>query len=110
MLGASGASGASQAVRVLSSSLADQVLKKVPQQAMTKKFYYRIVQSIAKSFGAKMTKKVFAKSVSKVIPLIGGVVSGKITFATFLPMGMRLTDALDKVYFSYSHAGFEADW
>lgn len=105
-----GATGTSQTVRVLSSSLAKQALKKLPQKALTKTFFYPIVKSIAKAFGAKMTKEVFAKGVAKVVPLVGGVVSGGLTFATFLPMGKRLTDALDEAHFSYSHADFEADW
>ncbi|QAT39840.1 bacteriochlorophyll 4-vinyl reductase [Clostridium sp. JN-9] len=105
-----GASGAAQTVRVLSSSLAKQALKKLPQKALTKTFYYPIVKSIAKAFGAKMTKEAFAKGISKAVPLIGGVVSGGITFATLPPMGMRLVDALDEANFVYSHDDFEADW
>lgn len=105
-----GSSGAAQTVKILSSSLAKQALKKLPQKALTKTFYYPIVKSIAKAFGAKMTKGIFAKGVSKAVPLIGGVVSGGITFATLPPMGTRLTDALDKAHFSYSYTDFESDW
>lgn len=105
-----GASGASQMVRVVSSSLAKQALKKLPQQALTKTFYYPVIKSIAKALGAKMTKEIFAKGVSKAIPVIGGVVSGGITFATMRPMGMRLADALDEAHFSYSESEFESDW
>ena len=105
-----GASGAAQAVRVLSSSLAKQMLKKIPQKALTKTFYYPIVKSIVKAFGGKMTKNVLAKGVSKAVPIIGGVVSGGITFATMRPMGMRLVDTLDEAHFDYSHSEFEEDW
>lgn len=105
-----GASGAAQTIRVLSSSLAKQALKKLPQQALTKTFYYPIIKSIAKAFGTKMTKEVFAKGVSKAVPIIGGVVSGGITFATLRPMGIRLVDTLDEAHFTYSKADFESDW
>ena len=105
-----GASGVAQTIRVLSSSLAKQALKKLPQKALTKTFYYPIVKSIAKAFSAKMTKEVFAKGVSKVIPVIGGVVSGGVTFATLMPMGTRLTDVLEEAHFSYTQDYFEADW
>lgn len=57
-----------------------------------------------------MTKEVFAKGVSKVVPIIGGVVSGGITFATLKPMGMRLVDTLDEAHFAYSKTDFESDW
>lgn len=105
-----GATGAAQTVRVLSSSLAKQALKKIPQKALTKTFYYPIVKSIAKAFGAKMTKEVFAKGVSKAIPIIGGVVSGGLTLATMLPMGNRLIDTLDSAHFEYAQSDFDADW
>ena len=105
-----GASGAAQTVRVLSSSLAKQALKKLPQKALTKTFYYPIVRSIAKFFSVKMTKDVFAKGVSKALPIVGGVVSGGITFATLRPMGKRLKDVLEEAHFSYSQEAFEADW
>ncbi len=105
-----GATGAAQTVRILSSSLAKQALKKIPQQALTKTIYYPIIKSIAKAFGAKMTKEIFAKGVSKAVPLIGGVVSGGITFATMRPMGQRLADTLDKAQFSYSETDFQQDW
>lgn len=105
-----GASGAAQTIRVLSSSLAKQALKKLPQQALTKTFYYPIVKSIAKALGAKMTKEVFAKGVSKAVPIIGGVVSGGITFTTLRPMGLRLAETFEEAHFSYTDADFEVDW
>ena len=104
-----GALGAAETVRMLSSALAKQALKKIPQQALTKTFYYPIVKSIAKALGVKMTKGIFAKGVAKAVPIVGGAVSAGITFATFHPMGMRLINALDEACFTYSEADFEAD-
>ncbi len=105
-----GVSGAEQAVRVLSSALAKQALKKLPQKALTKTFYYPIVKGIAKFFGAKMTKDVFAKGVSKALPIIGGVVSGGLTLASMKPMGSRLVQTLDEAHFDYTQEEFEEDW
>lgn len=105
-----GASGAAQTVRVLSSALAKQAMKKLPQQALTKTFYYPIVKSIARWFGVSLTKTTFAKGVSKAVPIIGGVVSGSITLATMLPMGQRLADTLDDAHFGYTQEEFEEDW
>ena len=105
-----GASGAAQTVRVLSSALAKQALKKIPQQALTKTFYYPIIKSIVKFFGGNMTKQVFGKGVSKVIPVVGGVVSGGITFATMKPMGSRLANTLDEAHFDYTEEEFQTDW
>ena len=105
-----GASGAAQTVRVMSSALAKQALKKLPQQALTKTFYYPVIKAILKFFGVSITKSTFAKGVSKVIPVVGGVVSGGITLASMLPMGNRLVKTLDKAHFDYSEADFEADF
>lgn len=105
-----GASGAAQAVRVMSSALAKQLLKKLPQKALTKTFYYPIVKGIAKFFGVSMTKGLFAKGVSKAVPIIGGFVSGGITFATLRPMGQRLADTLDEAHYSYTESDFREDW
>ena len=104
-----GASGASQTVRIMSSALAKQALKKLPQKALTKTFYYPVIKAILKFFGISVTKSTFAKGVSKVIPVVGGVVSGGITLASMLPMGNRLVKTLDKAHFDYTMADFEAD-
>lgn len=37
-----------------------------------------------------MTKNSFAKSISKIIPVVGGVVSGGLTLVTLKPMGDKL--------------------
>ena len=104
-----GASGAAQTVRVMSSALAKQALKKLPQKALTKTFYYPVVKSVLKFFGVSVTKNTFAKGVSKVIPVVGGVVSGSITLASMLPMGNRLSNTLDKAHFEYTMTDFESD-
>ena len=97
-----GVGGASAAVRVLSSALGKQALKKLPQMALTKTFYYPIIKSIAKAVGVKMTKGLFAKGVSKAVPILGGIVSGGITFVSMRPMGQRLADEFDEIHFDYS--------
>ncbi|MEE1155341.1 MAG: SHOCT domain-containing protein [Acutalibacteraceae bacterium] len=91
------------------SALAKQALKKIPQKALTKTFYYPIIQSILKFFGVYLTKGSFAKGVAKVIPVVGAVVSGGITLASILPMGNRLLDTLDKAHFDYSDSDMEKD-
>ena len=105
-----GASGAAQAVRVMSSALAKQMLKTLPKKALTKTFYYPIIKTISKFFGISMTKGLFAKGVSKAVPILGGVVSSGITFATLKPMGQRLADTLDDAHFAYSVEEFHEDW
>lgn len=97
-----GASGSTATVKVLASKLSQQAMKKLPQKALTKTLIYPIVKQIAKFIGVKMTKDVFAKGVSKAVPVVGGVVSGGITYATMKPMGRRLARTLDEAAFGYS--------
>ena len=86
----SGAKGAVTAIGKISANLAGQVAKRLPQQALTKTAWYPIVKQVAKWLGVSITKQSFSKTISKVIPVLGGVISGGITVATFLPMAMRL--------------------
>lgn len=89
-----GSQAANKLVGEISKKIALQVTKRLPQQALTKGFIYPIVKQIAKWIGVKMTKDIFAKSVAKVVPIIGGVVSGTITYATFKPMAKKLQKEL----------------
>lgn len=104
-----GVNGAGEAIRVISARLSTQALKKLPQQALTKGVIYPIIKSIAKFLGVKMTKDIFAKGVSKAIPLVGGVISGGLTFISMKPMGNRLKETLSKSTFSYSDTDFNKD-
>ena len=70
--------------------MAVQVVKKLPQKALTKGVIYPVVKKVAGMIGVNMTKKTFASAASKAIPLVGAVLSGGLTLATFLPMTKRL--------------------
>ncbi|MBU3112702.1 SHOCT domain-containing protein [Clostridium lacusfryxellense] len=89
-----GVGGSASAVKVLSSSISKQLLKKLPQKALTKTIYYPIIKKTAALIGVKITKQTFAKGVSKVIPVLGGIISGGLTYASMKPMGNRLRDTL----------------
>lgn len=64
--------------------------KKIAQKSLTKTIYYPVVKKVAGAIGAKMTKDIFAKGVSKAIPVLGGAISGGVTYATFKPMSHKL--------------------
>ena len=104
-----GVSGAVSGVRVLSTQLSKIALKKIPQKALTKTFWYPILKKIANFIGISLTKKTFAQVVSKAVPVIGGVISGGINFASMMPMANRLNDTLDKATFNYSDEEFHKD-
>lgn len=104
-----GVSGAVSGVRVLSTQIAKTTLKKLPQKALTKTFWYPIVKQIGKAIGLKVTKSAVAKGVSKAVPVIGGVISGGLNFASMMPMANRLRDALDSASFGYTEEEFAQD-
>lgn len=105
-----GVSGAAAGVRILSSQLAKTTLKKLPQKALTKTLWYPIVKQVGKLVGVKVTKDTVAKGISKAIPVIGGVVSGGLNFASMLPMAKRLAVSLDKANFDYTEGEIMADY
>ena len=104
-----GVSGAVSGVRVLTTQLSKTALKKIPQQALTKTFWYPILKKITNFIGVHLTKTTFAQGVSKAVPVIGGFVSGGINFASLMPMANRLNDTLDKATFDYSEDEFDKD-
>lgn len=104
-----GVSGAVSGVRLLSTQIAKTTLKKLPQKALTKTFWYPIVKQIGKAVGVKVTKTTVSQGISKAIPVIGGVISGTLNFASMMPMANRLYETLDKATFDYSTEEFEAD-
>lgn len=105
-----GVSGAAAGVRILSSQIAKTALKKLPQKALTKTVWYPIIKQVGKLIGVKVTKNTVAKGVSKTIPVVGGVISGGLNFASMLPMARRLVESLDQANFSYTEAEIMNDY
>lgn len=89
-----GCSAASKAITSLTKKIAVNVVKKLPQEALTKGLIYPIVKQVAKYIGVKITKDIYAKGIGKVIPLIGGVISGAFTYCAFKPSAERLLTKL----------------
>lgn len=104
-----GVSGAVSGVRVLSTQIAKTTAKKLPQKALTKTFWYPITKRIGNLVGINITKKTVSQGISKAIPVIGGVISGTLNFASMMPMANRLYEVLDKATFNYSAEEMEAD-
>ena len=96
-----GVQGASELVRVISTQLSKTALRRLPKKALTKTFYYPIIKNICKALSIRMNKGIFAKGVSKAIPIVGGVVSGGMTFFSLRPMGIKLQECLSEAKFDY---------
>lgn len=87
-----GAGGSSALIANVSKMAGKNLGKKVAQQALTKTAWYPLVKKIGSIIGFKITKQSIGKSITKVIPVIGGVISGGLTYMTFKPMGNKLVD------------------
>jgi len=66
------------------------IAKTIEKQALTKTIWYNPLKQILKAVGIKVTKSSLAETVSKGVPVVGGVVSGGITYATFRPGAVSL--------------------
>ena len=89
-----GVAGANKALIAMANALAKGVEKKLLNAALTKGAIYPIVKKVAKWFGTKMTKQMFAGFFKKAIPVVGGVIGGSITYLSFKPCCDKLRDTL----------------
>jgi hypothetical protein len=89
-----GAAGAAALVSQTSKVAGANLGKKVAAQALTKTAWYPVVKKVGALVGKQVTKKTVEKTITKAVPVVGGVLSGGLTYVTFRPMGHRLADAL----------------
>lgn len=91
-----GAAGATSLIAKTSVKVGENLGKKLAATALTKTAWYPLVKKVGAIIGTKITKQTVGKVVSKAVPVIGGIVSGGITYVTFKPMGNRLVATLIK--------------
>ena len=77
-----------------SSTVMDTVKKQVTKQFLMKTSWYRAVKKTLQMIGVNLTKKAFAQGFSKVLPVIGGVVSSGLTFMSLQSQSSRLKNHL----------------
>lgn len=85
-----GVQGANAGMKVVVDAASKKAARELAQKALTKGTIYPIVKNIAKAVGIQMTKQIFAESVSKAVPIIGGVAAGGLSYATFKPCLKKL--------------------
>lgn len=85
-----GVQGATSALQKFANTLAKHISKKLAQKALTKGAIYPIVKKVAANVGIRMTKQIFADGVASAVPLLGGALSGGLTYFMFKPGCMKL--------------------
>ena len=77
-----------------SSAVMDTVIMQVAKQFLMKTSWYRAVKKTLQIIGVNLTKKAFTQGFSKVLPVIGGVVSSGLTFLSLESQSSRLKEHL----------------
>lgn len=95
-----GVSGAGKAIRAMAKGLSEGVSKKIMRTALTKGTIYPIAKKTAQLFNVTLTKKMLAGAIQNAAPVVGGVISGGITFATFKPCCDKLKKTLQDTILS----------
>ncbi|MDR0562510.1 MAG: hypothetical protein LBG73_07450 [Spirochaetaceae bacterium] len=91
----SGAKEASEVFKPLCESISKEAAsKKLPKIMLAKVGVPQIVKQVAIRLGANLAKQGLSKGITKIIPILGGAISGAVTIATYLPMANTLKDAL----------------
>lgn len=86
-----GVSGASAGLTKFAQQIARPALQKqIAQQALTKTAWYGPMKQVLRMIGIKVTKDSFAKTVTKAVPVAGGVISGGMTFVSLKLQSERL--------------------
>ena len=89
-----GSEAANQLVYQMAQQVARQAATELPKKALTKYALYNTAKQVAKMLGVKLTKDSFGKGVAKAIPVLGGMVSGGMTWVTFGQGATRLQSHL----------------
>ena len=79
----SGVAAANKVIQELSEQFGKIVMNRLPQYALTQGVIYPLVRQVAKWIGVSLTKQSFSRGIAKFIPVLGGLISGTLTFFTF---------------------------
>ena len=89
-----GAAEANKLLAEIANRFAREVGRRVPRYALTRTAYYPLIKAILRWVGVSLTKQSFAKGLSKVIPIVSGLISAGVTAYTLRPMARRLKNHL----------------
>jgi hypothetical protein len=92
-----GAESAAKVLGDIAERAAAQVLKRLPREMLTKWGLYRLAREVAKWIGIKLTEDSFARYLSRIVPILGGIISGTVTWISFSLMTSRLAAHLESL-------------
>ena len=89
-----GVSEANKLLAEIARRFAHEVGQRLPRYALTRTVYYPLIKTVLRWVGVSLTKQSFARSISKIIPIVSGLVSAGVTAYTLRPMARRLKNHL----------------
>jgi uncharacterized membrane protein len=99
-----GVAAAQKVLQELAEQIQRELLKHISKYALTHTVIFPLVMQTARILGIQVTKSSFSRSVAKVVPVLGGIVSGGLTYATYRMQAKRLTRSLrDSMLTAYEH-------
>jgi hypothetical protein len=95
-----GAESAAKVLGDIAERAAAQVLKRLPRETLTKWGLYHLAREVAKRIGIKLTEDSFARYLLRIVPILGGIISGTVTWISFSLMTSRLAAHLESLPFA----------
>src|SRR6266446_7606351 len=92
-----GAESAAKVLGEIAERATAQVLKRLPRETLTKWGLYRLAREVAKRIGIKLAEDSFARYLSRIVPILGGIISGTVTWISFSLMTSRLAAHLESL-------------
>jgi len=92
-----GAESAAKVLGDIAERAAARVLKRLPRETLTKLGLYGLAREVAKRIGIKLTEDSFARYLSRIVPILGGIISGTVTWISFSLMTSRLAAHLESL-------------
>ena len=90
-----GVGGAATSLTAFASQVARPAIhKQIAKQTLTKTAWYGPMKKVLSLIGVKVTKDSFAKTVTKAVPVVGGVISGTMTLVALKGQSVRLLEYL----------------
>lgn len=91
-----GSSVANTALLKLCRSIENAAIQTLPQSMLVQILGYDVIKNILNFVGVQLSKENFAKGISKIIPILGGLAAGTLTFISLKKMSLRLYRQLAK--------------
>lgn len=95
---------ATKALQELGEILKRQVIKKLPEYALSNGALQIAVRKIAKKIGMEISKSSISEGMMKVVPIVSGAISGVLTHKTFKPQAKRLSMNLRRTMLLPQHS------